>query len=113
MDRLSPEHDQVSSPGVTVVHRPTIGLLGVLAMLLAAAIAWWAAARRPLALGVAAGVLAVTALLVPIAVAVIASGACWACCFAWRWGWCAARTTRRRRPSRAMQQPSCPARSPA
>jgi hypothetical protein len=66
---------EVSSPGVVVVHRPTMGLLGMLALLLTAAIAWWTAGHRPLALGVAAGVLAVTALLVPVAVAAIASGA--------------------------------------
>ena len=93
---------EVSSPGVVVVHRPTMGLLGVLALLLTAAIAWWTAGRRPLALGVAAGVLAVTALLVPVAVAAIASGALLGVlfCLALRAGASPGRR-RRRRPARA------------
>ncbi len=67
--------DKISSAGVTVTHRATLHLLGAMALLLVVGIGSWGAGGRPAMLCAAAGVLAVAALLVPVAYIPISSGA--------------------------------------
>ena len=67
--------NELAAAGVVVTQHATLHLAGAFVLLLVVALSWWQAGDRPLLLLAVAGVLAVAALLVSVAMIPLASGA--------------------------------------